>query len=138
MRGALCLGGACSPGRRAYRPSGVRLRKRRPDRAPRIPDHVLSLYDQRTARAAGPRRIEGGRYRLRRFPRPLRRGRGSYLGDCRIHGPARAPVFYFLGLRGLPVTVASAASNASVVVTVVLWAIFLHNRWAVPGAEQLP
>jgi drug/metabolite transporter (DMT)-like permease len=39
-----------------------------------------------------------------------------------------ASVFYFLGLRGLPVTVASAASNASVVVTVVLSAIFLHQR----------
>src|SRR5262249_13017470 len=39
-----------------------------------------------------------------------------------------ASVFYFLGLRGLPVSVASAASNASVVVTVVLSAIFLHQR----------
>jgi len=38
-----------------------------------------------------------------------------------------ASVFYFLGLRGLPVTVASAASNASVIVTVVLSAIFLHQ-----------
>ena len=38
-----------------------------------------------------------------------------------------ASVFYFLGLRGLPVTVASAASNSSVVVTVVLSAIFLHQ-----------
>jgi transporter family protein len=38
-----------------------------------------------------------------------------------------ASVFYFLGLRGLPVSVASAASNASVVVTVVLSAIFLHQ-----------
>lgn len=38
-----------------------------------------------------------------------------------------ASVFYFLGLRGLPVTVASAASNASVVVTVALSAIFLHQ-----------
>jgi drug/metabolite transporter (DMT)-like permease len=38
-----------------------------------------------------------------------------------------ASVFYFLGLRGLPVSVASAASNASVVVTVVLSAIFLHR-----------
>jgi hypothetical protein len=42
------------------------------------------------------------------------------------HGGA-APVFYFLGLRGLPVSVASAVSNASVVVTVVLSAIFLHQ-----------
>ena len=38
-----------------------------------------------------------------------------------------ASVFYFLGLRGLPVSVASAAANASVVVTVVLSAIFLHQ-----------
>ena len=39
-----------------------------------------------------------------------------------------ASVFYFLGLRGLPVSVASAASNSSVVVTVVLSAVFLHQR----------
>jgi len=38
-----------------------------------------------------------------------------------------ASVFYFLGLRGLPVSVAAAASNASVVVTVVLSAVFLHQ-----------
>src|SRR6266849_6401783 len=38
-----------------------------------------------------------------------------------------ASVFYFLGLRGLPITVASATSNASVIVTVVLSAIFLHQ-----------
>jgi drug/metabolite transporter (DMT)-like permease len=38
-----------------------------------------------------------------------------------------ASVFYFLGLRGLPVSVASAASNSSVVVTVVLSAVFLHR-----------
>ena len=38
-----------------------------------------------------------------------------------------ASVFYFLGLRGLPVSVASATSNASVIVTVVLSAIFLHQ-----------
>ena len=38
-----------------------------------------------------------------------------------------ASVFYFLGLRGLPVSAASATSNASVVVTVVLSAIFLHQ-----------
>jgi len=37
-----------------------------------------------------------------------------------------ASVFYFLGLRGLPVSVAAAASNSSVVVTVVL-SIFLHQ-----------
>jgi drug/metabolite transporter (DMT)-like permease len=39
-----------------------------------------------------------------------------------------ASVFYFLGLRGLPVSVASAVSNTSVIVTVVLSAIFLHQR----------
>jgi transporter family protein len=38
-----------------------------------------------------------------------------------------ASVFYFLGLRGLPVSVAAAASNSSIVVTVVLSAIFLHQ-----------
>jgi drug/metabolite transporter (DMT)-like permease len=38
-----------------------------------------------------------------------------------------ASVFYFLGLRGLPVSVASAASNASVVVTVALLAVVLHR-----------
>jgi drug/metabolite transporter (DMT)-like permease len=38
-----------------------------------------------------------------------------------------ASVFYFLGLRGLPVSVASAAANASVVMTIVLSAIFLHQ-----------
>jgi drug/metabolite transporter (DMT)-like permease len=38
-----------------------------------------------------------------------------------------ASVFYFLGLQGLPVTVASAAANASVVVTVVLSAVFLRQ-----------
>ena len=38
-----------------------------------------------------------------------------------------ASVFYFLGLRGLPVSLASAASNTSVIVTVVLSAIFLHQ-----------
>jgi bacterial/archaeal transporter family protein len=39
-----------------------------------------------------------------------------------------ASVFYFLGLRGLPVSVAAAASNASIIVTVVLSAVFLHQR----------
>ena len=43
-------------------------------------------------------------------------------------------VFYFLGLRGLPVSVASAASNASVVVTVALSAIFLHQT---PGRAKV-
>lgn len=38
-----------------------------------------------------------------------------------------ASVFYFLGLRGLPVSVAAASSNAYVVVTVGLSAIFLHQ-----------
>lgn len=38
-----------------------------------------------------------------------------------------ASVFYFLGLRGLPVSVAAASSNAYVVVTVGLSAIFLNQ-----------
>jgi drug/metabolite transporter (DMT)-like permease len=38
-----------------------------------------------------------------------------------------ASVFYFLGLRGLPVSVAAASSNAYVIITVVLSAIFLHQ-----------
>jgi len=38
-----------------------------------------------------------------------------------------ASVFYFLGLRGLPVSVASAAWNTSVIVTVALSAFFLHQ-----------
>jgi drug/metabolite transporter (DMT)-like permease len=38
-----------------------------------------------------------------------------------------ASVFYFLGLRGLQVSVAAAASNAYVIVTVVLSAVFLRQ-----------
>jgi drug/metabolite transporter (DMT)-like permease len=38
-----------------------------------------------------------------------------------------ASVFYFLGLQGLPVSVAAAFSNASIVVTVVLSSIFLRQ-----------
>jgi uncharacterized membrane protein len=38
-----------------------------------------------------------------------------------------ASVFYFLGLRGLPVSAASAFSNTSVIVTVILSAVFLHQ-----------
>lgn len=38
-----------------------------------------------------------------------------------------ASVFYFLGLQGLPVSVAAAVSNASIVVTVVLASIFLRQ-----------
>ena len=38
-----------------------------------------------------------------------------------------ASVFYFLGLRGLPVSVAAATSNAYIVVTVVLSSIFLRQ-----------
>jgi len=48
-----------------------------------------------------------------------------------------ASVFCFLGLRGLPVSVA-AASNASVVVTVVLSAVSCTNPSAAPGARRLP
>jgi drug/metabolite transporter (DMT)-like permease len=36
-------------------------------------------------------------------------------------------VFYFLGLRGLPVSVAAASSNASIVITVLLATIVLHR-----------
>lgn len=39
-----------------------------------------------------------------------------------------ASVFYFLGLQDLPVSVAAASSNASIVVTVVLASIFLRQR----------
>ena len=38
-----------------------------------------------------------------------------------------ASVFYFLGLQGLPVSVAAAFSNASIVVTVLLSSIFLRQ-----------
>lgn len=37
-------------------------------------------------------------------------------------------VFYFLGLRHLPVSVAAAISNAYVVVTILLSVLFLHQR----------
>lgn len=39
-----------------------------------------------------------------------------------------ASVLYFLALRGLPVSVAAALSNASVIVTVALSAVFLRQR----------
>ena len=38
-----------------------------------------------------------------------------------------ASVFYFLGLRGLPVSVTAASSNAYIVVTVLLSTVFLHQ-----------
>ena len=38
-----------------------------------------------------------------------------------------ASVFYFLGLRGLPVSIAAASSNAYIVVTVLLSAIVLRQ-----------
>jgi drug/metabolite transporter (DMT)-like permease len=38
-----------------------------------------------------------------------------------------ASVFYLLGLRGLPVSVAAATSNAYIVITVVLSSIFLRQ-----------
>jgi drug/metabolite transporter (DMT)-like permease len=38
-----------------------------------------------------------------------------------------ASVFYFLGLRGLPVSIAAATSNAYIVITVVLSSIFLRQ-----------
>jgi len=39
-----------------------------------------------------------------------------------------ASVFYFLGLRGLPVSVAAGSSNASVVITVLLSTVLLRQR----------
>jgi uncharacterized membrane protein len=39
-----------------------------------------------------------------------------------------ASVFYFLGLRSLPVSVAAASSNASIVVTVLLSTVVSHQR----------
>lgn len=39
-----------------------------------------------------------------------------------------ASIFYFLGLHGLPVSVAAASSNAYVVITVALSSIFLRQR----------
>ena len=38
-----------------------------------------------------------------------------------------ASVFYFLGLRGLPVSVAAASSNAYIVITVLLSTLLLHQ-----------
>lgn len=38
-----------------------------------------------------------------------------------------ASVFYFLGLRGLPVSVAAASSNAYIVITVLLSSLVLHQ-----------
>lgn len=38
-----------------------------------------------------------------------------------------ASVFYFLGLRSLPVSVAAAFSNSSMVITVMLSVIVLHQ-----------
>jgi drug/metabolite transporter (DMT)-like permease len=38
-----------------------------------------------------------------------------------------ASVAYFLGLRGLPVSVAAAASNSYIVITVLLATLFLHQ-----------
>ena len=38
-----------------------------------------------------------------------------------------ASIFYFLGLRGLPVSVAAASGNASIVITVLLATIVLHE-----------
>jgi drug/metabolite transporter (DMT)-like permease len=38
-----------------------------------------------------------------------------------------ASVFYFLGLRGLPVSVAAASSNAYIVITVLLSTLVLHQ-----------
>ena len=59
--------------------------------------------------------------------RPRRQARGFVIMGIYIVMIGAASVFYFLGLRGLPVSLASAASNTSVIVTVVLSAIFLHQ-----------
>jgi drug/metabolite transporter (DMT)-like permease len=56
---------------------------------------------------------------------PVSRRSAGVLGVGVMIGAAS--VFYFLGLRGLPVSVAAASSNAYVIVTVVLSAIFLHQ-----------
>ena len=49
-----------------------------------------------------------------------------------------ASVFYFLGLRGLQVSVASAVSNTSVIVTVVLSAVFLHQPVSRARPRRVP
>ena len=46
-------------------------------------------------------------------------------------------VFYFLGLGGLPVSVASALSNASMVVTVILSTLFLGQPLTAGRAEAM-
>jgi bacterial/archaeal transporter family protein len=56
---------------------------------------------------------------------PMTRGTLAGLGVGAMIGVAS--VFYFLGLEGLPVSVAAASSNAYIVVTVVLSSIFLRQ-----------
>ena len=49
-----------------------------------------------------------------------------------------ASVFYFLGLRQLPVSIAAASSNSYVVVTMLLSTVFLRERMTVPkGAGMI-
>lgn len=60
-----------------------------------------------------------------RPPRLTRRAAGV-IGVGALIGVAS--IFYFIGLRGLPVSIAAASSNANVVVTVLLSAVFLGQR----------
>jgi drug/metabolite transporter (DMT)-like permease len=55
-----------------------------------------------------------------------RRGQKPCLGHLAIHMSIR-PEPYFLGLRSLPVSVAAAASNSYIVVTVLLSTLVLHE-----------
>jgi drug/metabolite transporter (DMT)-like permease len=57
-------------------------------------------------------------------PGPTRTAQGLALGAL----IGLASVSYFLALRGLPVSVAAALSNASMIVTVLLAAVVLHRR----------
>ena len=56
---------------------------------------------------------------------PMGRGTMAAVGVGAMIGIAS--VFYFLGLQGLPVSVAAATSNAYIVITVVLSSIFLRQ-----------
>jgi SAM-dependent methyltransferase len=76
----------------ARRPSRVYLRGRRPDRAAGAPDRFLSLHARRTARTTRSGGLARSRHRLRRWPRPLRRDRGTGLDadDRAAHRDSRA------------------------------------------------
>ena len=58
---------------------------------------------------------------------PLRRTNRTLAGTGLGAMIGVGSVFYFLGLAGLPVSVASALSNASMVVTVILWTFVLRQ-----------